>query len=878
MAVQDDRRLSRKQEELAAVRPTQKEIILTTRLASTSDVSYHRSVSPSDITIGRPTAEPAWRAPCNPYNESLSPPVPRCLTPALSTEPSHGSAEMMSISSTSTSSFVHEQDYLTSRTRQLPRLATINGQTSAPTSAGPDFPSPYRERRDIASALHSLPSSPSSPESPRGEGLLPPALATLPRQPGLTTSTAPSASYVYGPGHALRSATSIPDYRPGGSVRLPSRYQHAAAPDYRPYRLHDMRSTDPSTLPSDPLSRFDSFDPDGTRASLTSARTANSSFVLNSSGTERSSVVTKGSSIGDTVTVGPEERGGDEGDDVGMSVDEAIGMYERGFHDDVDHDDDETTRSDRAELHLVPPSSAGGGARNGRRSPRDSLLRPTRSMSALRHVTSELERRGAPFRETQQFRDAVNGRPVTRPIPPVPSLLPPACERDRYGFKKESQHISLAQYNTWNVAYSQSLEARQKKWTAQLRKCNLSCTHPAQFPAKSDKMKALVRKGIPPEWRGAAWFWYAGGHAQLAAHVGLYEALVMQAESGKMSKTDQELIERDLHRTFPDNVKFKPDPAAVYSTVSVGGVDGSGSGSEDPAAVLEGHETATIRALRRVLQAFSIHHPKIGYCQSLNFLAGLLLLFLPEEKAFWMLHIITHVYLPGTHEVSLEGANVDLAVLMHSIEKSMPAIWGKISRDVDGVPASPSPPAPDHRYRRGGGGGAPPPAPPSPSPPRLPTISLCTTAWFMSCFIGTLPIETVLRVWDCFFYEGSKVLFRIALTIFKTGEPAIRAVADPVEMFQVVQTIPRRLLDANALMDACAHRRHGFTGLGQATVDERRRRYRALFARDRDSERDSDCDGPRRSSTAPVSVSGGGGGGGGGGGRPLRPPTAGEER
>lgn len=41
-----------------------------------------------------------------------------------------------------------------------------------------------------------------------------------------------------------------------------------------------------------------------------------------------------------------------------------------------------------------------------------------------------------------------------------------------------------------------------------------------------------------------------------------------------------------------------------------------------------------IKSLRRVLVAFSLYNPKIGYCQSMNFLAGLLLLFMDEEKTF----------------------------------------------------------------------------------------------------------------------------------------------------------------------------------------------------------------------------------------------------
>jgi len=137
-------------------------------------------------------------------------------------------------------------------------------------------------------------------------------------------------------------------------------------------------------------------------------------------------------------------------------------------------------------------------------------------------------------------------------------------------------------------------------------------------------------------------------------------------------------------------------------------------------------ETPIVQQLRRVLVAFSLHVPKIGYCQSLNFLAGLLLLFMSEEKAFWMLYILTHTHLPGTHEVNLEGSSVDQWVLMMSVRESLPNIWAKIGGDLDGSDFDPD-------------------------SARLPPVTLCTSSWFMSGFIGSLPIESVLRVWDCLF-------------------------------------------------------------------------------------------------------------------------------
>ena len=82
-------------------------------------------------------------------------------------------------------------------------------------------------------------------------------------------------------------------------------------------------------------------------------------------------------------------------------------------------------------------------------------------------------------------------------------------------------------------------------------------------------------------------------------------------------------------------------------------------------------------------------------------------------------------------------------------------------------------------------------------------------------------------MWDVFFYEGSKTLFRIALAIFKTGENEIKAVSDPMEMFGVVQGIPRKMIDANALMEACFKRRNGFGHLSQDQIDVRRQERRA---------------------------------------------------
>ncbi|KLU91443.1 hypothetical protein MAPG_09963, partial [Magnaporthiopsis poae ATCC 64411] len=252
--------------------------------------------------------------------------------------------------------------------------------------------------------------------------------------------------------------------------------------------------------------------------------------------------------------------------------------------------------------------------------------------------------------------------------------------RDRYGFRKSNQYVSREQYDTWDATYTEYLARRKKKWVAYLRDSGLMTEEPDRFPAPSAKTKRFIRKGIPPEWRGAAWFYYARGPSILAKHPGVYDELIARSKRpGESKEVDVEAIERDLHRTFPDNAKFR------FSTSEPEGSGNNGTAKDG------GEEPRIISSLRRVLHAFAIYNPQIGYCQSLNFLAGLLLLFVEtEEQAFWLLNVITRVHLPGTHELSLEGSKVDLGVLMGAVKDSMPNVWNKVGSELDTVEARPA--------------------------------------------------------------------------------------------------------------------------------------------------------------------------------------------
>ena len=487
------------------------------------------------------------------------------------------------------------------------------------------------------------------------------------------------------------------------------------------------------------------------RTSFRSALT-NSSSMVNAASTDRSSVATRCTSVSESTI---EILGNGPQQDICMTVDDAIDMYATGFADEVPEepkDLEDISTEQRRSMRIAEAINDTIGS---------NLLPPERPSTSASRSSAAI----------------MSGAAFTHESPSsTPTILPPTSTRDQYGFLKASHYVNSSQYDAWHSGYFPTQERRNRKWLSYMRDSKLSIYTPSDFPARSAKTQRYIRKGIPPAWRGAAWFFYAGGDIHLQKNPNLYSTLV--ARFSELSDNDKEIIERDLHRTFPDNIHFKPEPLPTI-------------------------ESSLLKSLRNVLRAFSLHCPRIGYCQSLNFIAGLLLLFLPEEKAFWMLHIITSTYLPGTHEISLEGANVDLWVLMTTLKDSLPSIWTKISKGSDNEPGSLG--------------------------VKLPPISLCTTSWFMSLFIGTLPIESVLRVWDVLFYEGSRTLFRVAIAIFRIGEQKIKAVNESMEMFQVVQGLPREMLDVGLLLNVALKR----GGVSQEWVERKRWARKKWYAKER---------------------------------------------
>ncbi|KAF0891200.1 hypothetical protein E2562_009387 [Oryza meyeriana var. granulata] len=192
-------------------------------------------------------------------------------------------------------------------------------------------------------------------------------------------------------------------------------------------------------------------------------------------------------------------------------------------------------------------------------------------------------------------------------------------------------------------------------------------------------------------------------------------------------------------------------------------------------------------ALRRLLTAYARHNPSVGYCQAMNFFAGLLLLLMPEENAFWALTGIMDDYFDGYFSEEMIECQVDQLVLEELVREKFPKLVNHL--DYLGV-----------------------------------QVAWVTGPWFLSIFMNMLPWESVLRVWDVLLFDGNRVmLFRTALALMELYGPALVTTKDAGDAVTLLQSLAGSTFDSSQLvLTACM----GYQAVDEARLQELRNKHR----------------------------------------------------
>lgn len=231
-----------------------------------------------------------------------------------------------------------------------------------------------------------------------------------------------------------------------------------------------------------------------------------------------------------------------------------------------------------------------------------------------------------------------------------------------------------------------------------------------------DRFHRRVRRGIPPEFRWRVW----------KAAVRLDDAWPSVDYHSLCEKETQwtPSIVMDVTRTFPDVKAF---------------------------------DDVQQQRLKRVLNAYASCNPEIGYCQGMNYVAGLLLLVShnEEESFFVFTQLMEH------EDFGLAGFYVGKLPLLR-----------RYLRACESLVADTLPELREHFIKQS----------------VQPAVYL--HQWFLTLFINCFPISMVMILWDVIMCEGLPVILRIAVSILQVLKDSLLSMEfeDIIKFFKMMKT------------------------------------------------------------------------------------------
>ncbi|KAF9193445.1 hypothetical protein BGZ51_003249 [Haplosporangium sp. Z 767] len=174
--------------------------------------------------------------------------------------------------------------------------------------------------------------------------------------------------------------------------------------------------------------------------------------------------------------------------------------------------------------------------------------------------------------------------------------------------------------------------------------------------------------------------------------------------------------------------------------------------------------------LHSILKAYAHYKPSVGYCQGMGRLVGMMLMQMPVEEAFWLLVATIEGYLNEYFTPTLRQLRIDAQVFERLLKAQDPRLATHLERnDV------------------------------------LPIMYM--TQWFLTLFTMSLPWASVLRVWDVFYFDGVKTLFRVGLAVLQICRThLLEQCPSSSECMDYLLHVPLQLLGPEVLLEKTAYR------------------------------------------------------------------------
>lgn len=273
----------------------------------------------------------------------------------------------------------------------------------------------------------------------------------------------------------------------------------------------------------------------------------------------------------------------------------------------------------------------------------------------------------------------------------------PLVKVDRFGFVKPEVKSADGIVKSRSAFENDREERRIRKWRKMIGVGGSDWKH--YVKRKPHVVRRRIRKGVPDCLRGLVWQLISGSRDLLLMNPGVYEQLVIYETSA--SELD---IIRDISRTFPSHVFFQQR---------------HGPGQ---------------RSLYNVLKAYSVYDRDVGYVQGMGFLAGLLLLYMCEEDAFWLMVALlkgaVHAPMEGLYLAGLPLVQQYLSQFEQLVREHLPKLGEHFTQEMINP-------------------------------------SMYASQWFITVFSYSFPFPLALRIWDVFLYEGVQIVFKVGLALLK---------------------------------------------------------------------------------------------------------------